>query len=47
MASSRCHEEDHSMTPEELTQIRRALAVAIEQQQRINQQITEGRIRAT
>jgi hypothetical protein len=34
----------HLMTPEELMQIRRELAVAIEQQQRINQQISEGRI---
>lgn len=32
------------MTPEEIKQTRRVLAVAIEQQQRINQQITEGKI---
>ena len=32
------------MNPEELMQIRRELAVAIDQQQRINQQISEGRI---
>lgn len=32
------------MTPEEIKQIRREFAVAIEQQQRINQQITEGKI---
>lgn len=32
------------MTSEELKQIRRELAVAIKQQQRINQQITEGKI---
>ena len=37
------YEEEHLMTPEELTQIRRELALAIEQQ-RINQQISEGRI---
>lgn len=32
------------MAPEEIKQIRHVLAVAIEQQQRINQQITEGKI---
>ena len=32
------------MTSEEIKQIRRVLSVAIEQQQRINQQITEGKI---
>ena len=32
------------MTSEELKKIRRELAVAIKQQQRINQQITEGKI---
>ncbi|CCF84800.1 hypothetical protein [Nitrolancea hollandica] len=32
------------MTPEEIKQIRNVLAVAIEQQQRINRQIIEGKI---
>lgn len=32
------------MTLEEIKQIRRELAIAIEQQERINQQITEGKI---
>jgi hypothetical protein len=32
------------MTSEEIKRIRQDLAVAIEQQQRINQQITEGKI---
>lgn len=35
------------MTPEEIKQIRRDFAVAIEQQQRINRQIIEGKISLT